>query len=137
MGKTKLNKTYTLVYSLFRLFLSHFSQESNPKNGSHKTNLQYTENYKPKIQTLNGGQMNNFNDFGNLHFEDQSSSPTRRIIFIGSVMGGFTLLWILVSHNTVFWLVLLSLAILGWVASFGWRQALATLHEFIHRLEQN
>lgn len=81
--------------------------------------------------------MNNFNDFGNLHFEDQSSSPTRRIIFIGSVMGGFTLLWILVSHNTVFWLVLLSLAILGWVASFGWRQALATLHEFIHRLEQN
>lgn len=75
--------------------------------------------------------------FQNLRFENQRPSPARRLIFIGSVLGGFTLLWLFVSHGTMFWVLLLSLAALGWVASFGWRQALVNLHDFIHHLEQN
>ena len=80
--------------------------------------------------------MINNDSFQHLRFEDQRPSPARSFIFLGSVMGGFTLLWIFASQSTFFWLTLLSLGILGWVASFGWRQALANLHDFIHRLEQ-
>ena len=80
--------------------------------------------------------MANTNPFQNLRFDGQHQSTTRRIIFIGSVLGVFILLWLFVSHSTLFWLLLLSLAALGWVASFGWRQALATLHNIIHTLEQ-
>ena len=81
--------------------------------------------------------MNNSEFFQNLNFQDQRPSPTRKLIFIGALLGGFTLLWLFVSHGTLFWLLLLVLAALGWVASFGWRQALTTLHDFIHHLEQN
>jgi len=81
--------------------------------------------------------MTNTDHYQNLRFEDLRPSLTRRLIVIGTVLGGFSLLWFFVPHNTVFWLMLLSLAILGWVASFGWRQALGSLHDFIHHLEQN
>lgn len=81
--------------------------------------------------------MNSSDFFNNLNFEDRRLSPTQRIIFVGSLLGGFALLWFSIGHGIVFWVLLLALGILGWVASYGWRQALSALHDFIHQLEQN
>ena len=48
----------------------------------------------------------------------------------------FTLAWWLIPHVTLYWLLLAMFGILLWVASFGWRQALAALHDLLHRIEQ-
>ena len=63
----------------------------------------------------------------NLRFERRSQALAPRLIPIGLALAVFNLLWVLVPHNAVYWLMLLLVSLLAWIASYGWRQALATL----------
>ena len=79
--------------------------------------------------------METMNSYHNLRFAARRHWP-QRLIPIGLALVLFTLLWRFMAHNILYWLLLLAVALLVWVASYGWRQALATLHNVIHRLEQ-
>ena len=72
----------------------------------------------------------------NLRFERRAHPIPYRVIAIGVGLGIFTLLWTLIPSRTLYWLLLSLMAVLVWVASYGWRQALAALIRLLHRLEQ-
>jgi hypothetical protein len=72
----------------------------------------------------------------NLRFEHRPQPLPHRAIAIGVGLGIFTLLWILIPSSALYWLLLLSLAVLLWVASYGWRQSLVVLIALLNRLEQ-
>ena len=78
----------------------------------------------------------NHNEFRNLRFDRQRNPLQRRLLVVLGLLGGTTLLWFLLPRNLFFWLLIPVLGILGWSASFGWRQALVTLRNLIQRLEQ-
>ena len=80
--------------------------------------------------------MNNPEFYRNLRFETQPRFAIRRLIPIGVSIGIFTILWLLISHSTLYWVLLLLVAGLAWIASYGWRQALTAFHDLIHELEQ-
>jgi hypothetical protein len=79
--------------------------------------------------------MNDHEFYQNLRFETQPRFNIQRLFFIGIPLGLFILLWFLVSHSTLFWVLLLFIGGLAWVASYGWRQALSVIHNLIHELE--
>ena len=72
----------------------------------------------------------------NLRFERQPRPLPHRLIAIGVGIGIFTLLWILIPSSALYWLLLPVVAGLVWIASYGWRQALAVLIALLLRLEQ-
>lgn len=72
----------------------------------------------------------------NLRFERRRRPIPYRAIAIGVGLGIFTLLWRLIPPRTLFWLLLILVAGLVWVASYGWRQALAALITLLVRFEQ-
>ena len=76
--------------------------------------------------------MNNPEFYRNLRFETQARFAPHRLIAIVLSLVVFTLLWLLVSHIALYCVLLPLLCILAWVASYGWRQALAALHDLIH-----
>ena len=71
-----------------------------------------------------------------LRFERRSETFPRRLIPIGVALACFTLLWWLVPHSTLYWLLLPLVGLLTWVASYGWRSAAVALHDLLHRLEE-
>lgn len=75
--------------------------------------------------------------FEGLRFDRRlPGSLPRRLITYAAGWGVFTLLWLLVPAGVLYWLLLPLLAALLWVASYGWRQALAALIKALERLEQ-
>jgi hypothetical protein len=71
-----------------------------------------------------------------MRFNRRAGAIPRRLIFVGLTLVGFTLLWINLPQTVTYWIVLPLLAALLWVASYGWRAALAVFVEFLHRLEE-
>lgn len=80
--------------------------------------------------------MNPVNDYHGLRFEQRARPLPRRLITVAVVVSTFSLLWWTVPPNTLFWLLLPIVALLAWMASYGWRQAIAALHAILHRLER-
>jgi hypothetical protein len=75
--------------------------------------------------------------YKNLNFEQ----PRRRrfpgrIFSIGVTITAFTLLWRFVPQPNLYWILLVLIGFMAWLASYGWRLALFAFHDFIHRLEQ-
>ena len=60
----------------------------------------------------------------------------RRIIPTVLAPALFYGLWVFLPHAIVFWIVLPSLVVLAWIASYGWRQSLSALIEALQHLEQ-
>lgn len=75
-------------------------------------------------------------EYSGLRFERPSRTVPRRLVFIGVMYVIFNLLWWLVPRDTQYWALLLTLVIFAWAASHGWRQAIATIHNLLHDLEQ-
>lgn len=76
--------------------------------------------------------MNQTSPFSNIRF-NPPRIPRRLIpVIIAAVL--FILIWRIANPGTVFWIGLLMTSILVWVASFGWRQALMVLIQFLHYL---
>ena len=57
-----------------------------------------------------------------------------KIIAVLPVVIFMALLWWLLNPITYFWFSLAIAAILAWIASFGWRQALINVIYFLNRL---
>ena len=81
------------------------------------------------------------NDPKTFRFEDLRIAPKpvtapRRRIVVGSAIAIFVVLWVVVPHDVLFWLLLALVTGLVWVASYGWRGVLSVLHEVIHWLEE-
>lgn len=74
--------------------------------------------------------------YRNLRFERRHWSFPRRWIPIIMATVLFTLMWGLIPHNAMYWLLAPLVTALAWIATYGWRQALASLILFLHRLEQ-
>jgi len=92
----------------------------------------YSTIFEPSIKVEKGDQMNQTSPFSNIHF-NRPQLPRRWIpVIIAAVL--FIFIWRFANPGTVFWIGLLMTSILVWVASFGWRQALMVLIEFLHYL---
>ena len=72
----------------------------------------------------------------NLRFEHRSRPLARRPIAIAAIVATFALLWLIVPVSILFWLMLLLVALLAWLATYGWRKALHLLVEALSHLEQ-
>lgn len=71
-----------------------------------------------------------------LRFERHIGRVPRRLAVVGIALVSFTLLWWVVPANTLYWLLLSLIGLLAWMASYGWRQALAVVRDLLDRLEQ-
>ena len=71
-----------------------------------------------------------------LQFARRGTGGLRTIAAVVVAAVVFALVWEFVSPGVAFWLLLPLVAALAWAASFGWRQALARLIAFLHRLER-
>ncbi len=81
------------------------------------------------------------NQFNNTPFQGLRFAPGRRgwpwrLILVALAAVVFTLLWWLLPPPVAYCLLVLPVLALTWVASYGWRQALATLIALLHRLEE-
>lgn len=81
--------------------------------------------------------MNQSTTFHGLRFERGRGRFPHRLIPILVTVPVFVLLWWLVPPSVLFWLLLISTVSLVWAASYGWRQAVATLITLLHRLEES
>jgi len=69
-----------------------------------------------------------------LQLDRRSSRVNWRLVSVGAATVIFTLLWIAVPHGLLYWITSLLLAVLVWLASYGWREALARIHNLVHHL---
>jgi hypothetical protein len=80
--------------------------------------------------------MDRSEEYRNLRFRRRWPALSRRGLAVGVGLAGFGLLWRVVPQTGMFWVLLPVLAGLVWVASFGWKAALAALVDFLQRLQQ-
>ena len=80
--------------------------------------------------------MNNLNDFQNFRFDRRTRLIPGKILSLGITVIAFSLVWFLLPHPVLYWILLIAFVILVWAASFGWRQALSNLIDWLQRLEQ-
>ena len=76
-------------------------------------------------------------DFSNLRFDRSQRTIPGRAIWMGGLLAGVGLAWVVLPPSTFFWLALLLIAALGWAASYGGRQSarvLATYLDYIQSL---
>ena len=78
----------------------------------------------------------NWNELEKLELNRPLISIPARVLWIGGILAGFSLAWWLIPHGALFWLSLPVLALISWLASFGWRHALRALLNTIRQLEQ-
>ncbi|MGD8457023.1 MAG: hypothetical protein PVF83_11600 [Anaerolineales bacterium] len=78
----------------------------------------------------------NQTDFSNLNFDRKTRTIPRRWIFMIVTFILFNLIWRWLPSSSVYWIFLLVVMVLTWVASYGWRQALGVIHHLLHKLEQ-
>ncbi len=74
--------------------------------------------------------------YSRLRFERPRQAIPQTLEILGGTIVVFNLLWILVPHGTLYWLLLPVFTALVWVSSYGWRSALSVLHDLLHRLEK-
>ena len=72
--------------------------------------------------------------FRNLHFASRASAMPRRLLHVGIALAVFTILWLLVPSSALYWLLLPLVAVVVWVASYGWRKALSVFHDLLHQI---
>lgn len=78
--------------------------------------------------------MNHTNPFSNLNFDLRRRAIPTRLLAVGAAFIVFTFIWLIVPQDVLYWLLLPVVLCLTWAASYGWRQAVAVLIEFLHSL---
>ncbi len=81
--------------------------------------------------------MNEIPTYRNIRFGRPRWSPSRRLIAVLLIVIVFCLSWIFIPHTTLVWLLAPCIASVGWMATYGWRQALSNCIEFLSQLEQS
>jgi hypothetical protein len=77
----------------------------------------------------------NPSDFSNIRFNRQRRTISGKAIWMAGLLVGVGLAWIALSPGAFFWLALLLIAVLGWTASYGWRQSLRDLVDFLDHIQ--
>ncbi len=72
--------------------------------------------------------------FNKLNFERQPRRIPGRIVVTVITLVGFSIFWRVVPSQLMYWFLFLVLGILTWFASFGWRQAVVTVINFLNSL---
>ncbi len=80
--------------------------------------------------------MNSNRSYNNLNFQHQPRRGNPKVIATILVIVAFTLFWFVISHNVLYWILLLPLVCLAWAASYGFRQALSDLIKMLQRIER-
>lgn len=78
--------------------------------------------------------MNRSGPFASLNFDVSRHPISLRLLAVGAAFIIFTLLWLLVPHGGLYWLLLPLILGLTWAASYGWRPAVAALIQLLHGL---
>jgi hypothetical protein len=76
----------------------------------------------------------NSNDFSNLKFERPQRRIPGRVIWIGGLLAGVGLAWTFLPSGSFIWLTLILIGILGWAASYSWRESLEILIRFLDQI---
>ena len=71
--------------------------------------------------------------FQGLNFERAKPQLSSALISIIAVSLGFTAVWLVLPRQATFLLTLIAIALLTWMASFGWEDALEALIRFLER----
>ncbi len=80
--------------------------------------------------------MNKTGSVAGMRFERARQRIPGRVVVVAVAIAGFWLVWNRLPRDLSFWLLVIALAVLTWMASYSWRQAVAALIRFLHRLEQ-
>lgn len=75
--------------------------------------------------------------FRGLNFDLQRRRIPGRVIAVVVALVVFTIAWWIIPPEALYWLLAISLAVIVWVASYGWRPAIAHLIRFLQTLEQS
>ena len=78
--------------------------------------------------------MNRSGPFSNLHFDVRPQAISSRVLAVGAAFLVFTVLWLIVPHGALYWLLLPLVLGLTWAASYGWRPALFLLVRYLDSL---
>jgi len=78
--------------------------------------------------------MDNFN-YEKMDFKRLPKIPTH-VIWQVALMIAVRVLWGIIQPRNYFWMVLIIVNILGWMASYGWRMALLDLRTWVDRLTE-
>jgi uncharacterized RDD family membrane protein YckC len=78
--------------------------------------------------------MNRSSPFSNLDFSTRARAIAPRVLAVGAAFFLFTLLWLVVPHGILYWLLLPVVLVLTWMASYGWRPAVFWLVEYLDSL---
>lgn len=81
--------------------------------------------------------MFNRNPYDNFDFRPHRRGISTPLGFQAIGLGTFMILWWIVPHGILLFLLVPALAALIWAASFGWRQALAKLIEFLQTIDNS
>lgn len=73
--------------------------------------------------------------FSNLNFEPPRNIIPLRIVWVGALIIGASIVRVIFPPNAYFWLSLLVIIPVGWVASYGWREAVRVLSVFLNRIQ--
>ena len=80
--------------------------------------------------------MNDASAYRGLNFNLRRRRVPQRLLFVALCFVMFTVLWWIVPYNAIYWLLSPFLLILVWMASYGWRPAVAHLVKFLQSLEK-
>jgi hypothetical protein len=71
--------------------------------------------------------------FQGLNFERAKPQLSSALVSIIAVSLAFTAVWLVLPRQATFLLTLIAVALLTWMASFGWEDALDSLIRFLER----
>jgi hypothetical protein len=74
------------------------------------------------------------NDFSNLNFDRPQRRIPGRAIWMGILLASVGVAWIALPPGTFLWLNIFLVGILGWAASYSWRESLEILIRFLDQL---
>lgn len=78
----------------------------------------------------------NQTDFSNLNFDRPKRRIPPRLVWMVALLAGFSLAQVILPDNLHFVIALVVIALLGWAASYGWRQALDILVFWLSKLKR-
>ena len=81
--------------------------------------------------------MTSSHSFNDLKFDRPLRRIPLRLVMVIGILICFSILWHFTSKALMFWLLFFGLGILSWAASYGWRQALSNLIDFLQQLEHS
>jgi hypothetical protein len=79
--------------------------------------------------------MDRSEEYRNLNFAVHRQRPSVRMLTIGGAFLFFTVMWWILPGAAFYWLIMPVFLVLVWMASYGWRPAVAILVHLLQLVE--